>query len=79
VKSHITARVRPRAPKQGLELIGEGVYHVSVRSSPEDGRANAEVIELLSKHLGVPRSYFKIVRGAKARVKLVAIDSPDEA
>jgi uncharacterized protein YggU (UPF0235/DUF167 family) len=76
VKSHITVRVHPRAPKQSLENTGDGIYRVSVRSSPEDGRANAEVIELLSKHLGVPRSCFRIVRGAKARVKLIAIDAP---
>lgn len=75
MKSHITVRVRPRAAKQSLEQIGERAYRISVKAPPQDGRANAEVIELLAKHLGVPRSCFKIVRGAKAQTKLIAVDS----
>jgi len=76
VKSHITVRVRPRAPKPDLEQVGERDYRISVRAAPQDGRANAELLELLSKHLGVPRSRLRIVRGAKARAKLIAVD-PD--
>jgi uncharacterized protein len=70
---HFAVRVQPRSSKAGVEPAGDGEYRVRVHSAPEDGKANAEVIELLSAHLGVPRSRVRIVRGAASRRKIVEI------
>ena len=70
----IAIKVQPRSPRAGVELSGEGEYRVRVHSAPEDGKANAEMIELLAAHLGVPRSRIRIVRGASSRHKIVEID-----
>ena len=67
-------RVQPRSSRAGVEPAGEGEYRVRVHSAPEDGKANAEVIELLAAHLGVPRSRVRIVRGAASRNKVIEIE-----
>ena len=41
---------------------------------PEDGKANAAVIKLLAKALGVAKSRLVLVRGATSRDKLFRID-----
>jgi uncharacterized protein YggU (UPF0235/DUF167 family) len=46
---------------------------VRVTAAPEDGKANAAVIALLAKALGVPRSALAIVRGATARDKIIRL------
>ena len=47
---------------------------------PEDGRANAAVVELLAKTLGVPARTISVVSGHGARDKLVELAgiAPDE-
>jgi hypothetical protein len=69
----IAIKVQPRSSRAGVEPAGEGEYRVRVHSAPEDGKANAEMIELLAAHLGVPRSRIRIVRGASSRHKIVEI------
>lgn len=70
----LAVRVHPRSSQAGVEPAGEGEYRVRVHSAPEDGKANAEVIELLAAHLGVPRSRVRIVRGAASRHKIIEVD-----
>ena len=40
---------------------------------PEGGKANAAVLKLLSKALGVPKSRLRIVQGETGRDKVVEI------
>ena len=44
-------------------------------SSPEKGKTNKELIELLSEHFSVSKSRIRIIRGSKSRHKVVEIDS----
>lgn len=66
-------RVTPHA-KQNKVLDNNGVLRVYTTIAPENGRANSAVIELLAKHLDVPKSRIKIIKGLTARDKVVAID-----
>ncbi len=66
-------RVQPRSSRAGVEPAGEGEVRVRVHAAPEGGKANAEVIELLAEHFGVPRSRIRILRGASSRNKIVEI------
>jgi uncharacterized protein YggU (UPF0235/DUF167 family) len=70
----ITVRVQPRSSRPGLEKVGEGEYKARLNSAPEAGRANAELIDLLAEHFGVPRRRIRIIRGAGARLKRVSIE-----
>jgi hypothetical protein len=44
---------------------------VKVTSAPVDGSANKDLIDLLSKHLKLPKRRIEILRGHTARRKVV--------
>lgn len=59
---------------------GRPVLKVRVRARPVEGEANAALIKLLAKALGVPKSAVSLARGGQSRTKMVAVAglSPDE-
>ena len=59
--------------KDFIEVDGDKIM-VGVLAPPEKGKANAEVIEKISKHLNVPRSAVRIVSGASSKMKLIEIN-----
>ncbi|OGD26274.1 MAG: hypothetical protein A2Y56_05440 [Candidatus Aminicenantes bacterium RBG_13_63_10] len=70
----IMVKVQPRAKRREVAADEDGALTVKVLAAPDRGRANAEVLELLAEHLGLPVSRMRIVRGEKSRHKLVAVD-----
>lgn len=76
-KGRITVRVTPNASRNAIMLAGEGdaaeAILIRVTTTPEDGKANAAVLKLLAKALGIPRSGLSIVRGDTARIKIIQI------
>lgn len=66
-------RVTPRASNTAIRGIRDGVLQVSLNSPPVDGRANATLIEFLSKFLKIPKSSVSIIRGERGRTKLVYV------
>ena len=71
--AQIAVRVTPRASRNAVLADGE-VIRVTVTTVPEDGKANAAVVKLLAKALGVAKSRLVLVRGAASRDKLFRID-----
>lgn len=65
--------VQPRASRAKIGPVHDGRLKVAVTSPPVDGEANAAVIELLAKTLGVARSAIEVVAGASSRRKTVRI------
>ncbi|WP_374282386.1 DUF167 domain-containing protein [Novosphingobium sp.] len=72
-EGRLALRVTPGARVESLEL-GEGKLLVKVRVKPEDGKANAAVLELLAAALGIATSRLRMLRGATGRDKLVQLD-----
>ena len=75
-RSVIGVRVTPRSAKPGIgewkaDPAGRPFLEVRVSAAPADGAANEEVIRLLSKALGVPKSSMTIVSGQAARLKRI--------
>jgi uncharacterized protein YggU (UPF0235/DUF167 family) len=72
----LAVRVTPRASAERLTLE-EGpdglVVRVWVTAPPEDGKANAAVLKLLAKALGLPKSALTVAQGAASRDKLIRI------
>lgn len=66
-------RVQPRAAHEGFAGEHGGRLKVRVSAPPVEGAANARLVELLARALGLPRSAFTITRGAGARDKDVVI------
>lgn len=67
--------IKTNARHQNIEKIDKSTLKVSVKSSPQDGKANKEVINLLAKYFSTPKSDIKIVLGTKNRKKIVEINS----
>lgn len=73
----LTVKVTPNAGDNSISLPGDngpaGILLVRVTATPEDGKANAAVLKLLGKALGLPKTSLEIVRGGNARTKIIAI------
>jgi uncharacterized protein YggU (UPF0235/DUF167 family) len=50
-----------------------------LHAPPTEGRANEELLELLAKELGLPKSRLFLLRGAKSRNKEIEVIGIDEA
>lgn len=69
-----TVVVKPRAREARIEKSTDGAWLVRVKASPVDGKANAEVLALVAKHFGVPRSRVTLKSGFKSRTKRILVD-----
>jgi len=49
------------------------VLRLRVRAVPDRGKANAAVVALLARHLGVPKSAIALLAGETARLKTVRV------
>jgi uncharacterized protein (TIGR00251 family) len=57
----------------------DGRLKVAVTAPPVDGEANAAVVEVLAKALGVPRRQVEVIAGMSSRRKTVRIEGADAA
>lgn len=69
----LTIRVQPRAQRPGVQGIRNGALVVRLKSAPEKGRANTELIAVLADFLGAAKSDMEITSGAASRGKRVLI------
>jgi uncharacterized protein (TIGR00251 family) len=71
----IWVAVKPRAKIEAVIRDSESEYRASVNAPASEGEANRRLIELLAEFLHTAKSNIRIVRGHKARRKLLEIDS----
>jgi uncharacterized protein (TIGR00251 family) len=64
------------ARREFLGVNSRGLV-VALRSPPAQGRANQELVELLSSRLRVPRSAVSLRRGASSRTKTIRVACHD--
>ena len=67
-------KVQPRAAKDELGDIANGLLKVRLTSPPVKGAANAHCIDFLARKLGVSKRRVSIVQGAKDREKLIRVE-----
>ncbi|HMG56971.1 MAG TPA: DUF167 domain-containing protein [Kofleriaceae bacterium] len=65
--------VQPRASRARIGPVHDGRIKIAVTSPPVDGEANAAVVELLARRLGVARGDIEVVAGASSRRKTLRI------
>ena len=70
--TEIALRVTPNASRNMVKQE-DGGLRVYVTSVPEGGKANAAVVKLLSKAVGVPKTRLELVRGQTSRDKLFRV------
>jgi len=71
-EGRLALRVTPGARSECV-TIENGRVQVKVRAKPTDGAANAAVLALLGKALGIGASRLQLLRGATSRDKLVQL------
>lgn len=70
----IDVRLQPSARKDAIcEWMADGALKIRVKSKPVEGKANINLIKLLSKRLGIPKSSVEIIAGEKSRKKVIKI------
>lgn len=72
-KVEISVRVHPNAARNEVVGVTDGIWQVRVSAPPVKGKANQELITLLSRLLGVGKSRIDIIRGHTTRNKVIAI------
>ena len=71
----IKVRVQPKSSRNQVGGFQDGTLRVRVTATPTEGQANAAVIALLAKTLGVSKSRLGIIRGYSSRDKVVSVDT----
>lgn len=75
----VAVRLTPKGGRDavdGIELLADGqpVLKMRVRAAPSDGEANAALVKLVAKTLGMAPRHVEIVAGTTARLKRVRIE-----
>jgi uncharacterized protein (TIGR00251 family) len=71
----LSVKVKPNSKQQQFKVEEDGSLTIHLKSPPVDGKANAELIQLLAKNFGVPKSSIRIRAGMAAKQKLVEIET----
>lgn len=71
----IDVRVQPRASRNEIAGVRNGVLRVRLTAPPVEGAANEGLIEFLADELGVARRQVRIVSGFGSRNKVIEVDA----
>ena len=76
-------KLTPKAAKNALVRIerdvdGKEYLRASVTTVPEKGKANAALIKLLSKKVGLPKTRIRLIAGELSRYKTVHLSGEPE-
>jgi len=79
----LNVKLTPKAAANAVngwhaDEVGNPVLKVGVTAVPEDGKANAALIKLLSKTLKLAKSDISLVSGQTNRIKILAIQAEQE-
>jgi len=69
----ISVKVTPRAKTASILEDLEGNLKVKLKAPPINGRANIELIELLSNYYQVHKNKIQITKGLTSRQKIIKI------
>jgi uncharacterized protein (TIGR00251 family) len=73
---HLHTWVIPRSSRSHIGTVANGRLQVHLHAPPAQGSANKELIQLIAKAFGVPKSAVTIARGSRTRNKTLRIDNP---
>ena len=69
----IKLRVHPDAKKDAVERRKADHFDVWTRKPAERGLANAAVLALMGKELGIPSGRIRLVKGAQSPSKIIEV------
>ena len=65
----LPVRAQPGARRNEIRGVQDGMLKVCVTQSPEKGKANRAIVELLSKRLSLKKSQIELVAGETSHQK----------
>jgi uncharacterized protein YggU (UPF0235/DUF167 family) len=71
----IIVKVKTNSRENSVKQLKNNRFEVKLSVPPEKGKANQMVIELISKHLKVPKSCITIISGLTYKEKILQISS----
>ena len=69
----LLVKAKPSARISSLTKLDDGTWLAQLKSPPVDGKANAELVGLVSKQFGCAKSAVSIKTGAGSKLKRVVI------
>jgi uncharacterized protein len=66
--------VAPKSSRNRIAIDSSNTIKIYLTAPPVDGKANAELISLLSKTLKVPKSSITIIHGESGKKKRISIN-----
>jgi uncharacterized protein (TIGR00251 family) len=78
-EARIEVRLQPRASRDELIGMRDGVLRARVCAAPVDGEANRALCRLIARRVGVAASRVEVIRGERGRDKLVRVSGLDAA
>ena len=73
----LRVRVQPGASRDAILGESGGELRIRLTARPVEGAANAALIGLLAKTLGVPKSAIHLISGGASRSKLLRVETQD--
>jgi uncharacterized protein len=71
--SIIDITVSPKSSRSRITIDDQNQIKVYLNAPPVDGKANAELLNLFSKRLKIPKSNMEIISGEKGKKKRLAV------
>ncbi len=69
----VSIKVKPNSKENTVEKLADNEFVVKVKSPPTEGKANNELIRILSEYFDAPKTHIVILKGFKSRQKIVEI------
>jgi uncharacterized protein (TIGR00251 family) len=69
----LRVRVQPRASRDRIVGVHDGALKVALTAPPVEGAANAALVKLLAKSLGIAKGDVELVRGDTSRDKVLRL------
>ncbi len=70
----IKVKVKPNASKGEIVSVAENELIARVKSAPDRGQANAELIGLLAEFYHLPKKNIAIIHGQSTKTKLIEVN-----
>ncbi|MFN3603592.1 MAG: DUF167 domain-containing protein [Leptonema sp. (in: bacteria)] len=70
----IRVHVKPNSSKKEIKQISDKEYSIKLHSSPEKGKANEELLKVLSEYFHVPQKKIIILKGEFSRQKIIELE-----
>jgi uncharacterized protein len=71
----LQVKVKPRAKVSELSQGADGTWVARLKSSPVDGKANAELVGLVAEKFQCSKAAVTIKAGATGRIKLLKVEA----